>query len=60
MTPDFTAEALGMLAALMLAQSQYLFYKMASEKKMNAGLATHCIGMTAKQIVSGYGVAWPE
>jgi len=33
-TPDFTAEALGMLASLMLAQSQYLFYKMASEKKM--------------------------
>ena len=33
-SPDFTAETLGMLSYLMLAQSQYLFYKMATEKKM--------------------------
>lgn len=33
-SPDFTAESLGMLSNLMLAQAQYLFYKMATEKKM--------------------------
>lgn len=33
-SPDFTAECLGMLSNLMLAQAQYLFYKMATEKKM--------------------------
>ena len=33
-SPDFTAEGLGMLSNLMLAQSQYLFYKMANDKKM--------------------------
>ena len=30
-TPDFTSECLSMLRDLMLAQAQYLFYKMASE-----------------------------
>ena len=33
-SPDFTAETLGMLSNLMMAQAQYLFYKMATEKKM--------------------------
>ena len=33
-SPDFTAECLGMLSNLMLAQAQYLVYKMATEKKM--------------------------
>lgn len=32
--PDFTYEALSCLSNLMLAQAQYLFYKMASDKKM--------------------------
>ena len=31
-SPDFTSETLGMLANLMLAQAQYLFYKMATGK----------------------------
>lgn len=30
---DFTSETLSMLSALMLAQAQYLFYKLATEKK---------------------------
>jgi hypothetical protein len=34
-SPDFTSEALDMLANLMLAQAQYLFYKMATEKKQS-------------------------
>jgi hypothetical protein len=33
---------------------------LAYEKKMNVGHAMHCIGTTAKPIVSEYGVAWPE
>lgn len=31
---DFTAEALGMLSSLMLAQAQYLFYKKALDANM--------------------------
>ena len=34
--PDFTSEVLSMLAALCLAQGQYLFYKLATEKKQSA------------------------
>jgi hypothetical protein len=33
---DFTAESLGMLSNLMLAQAQYLFYKKASDAGMKA------------------------
>ena len=33
-SPDFTNEVLSMLSNLMLAQSQYLFYKMATDNKM--------------------------
>lgn len=33
-SPDFTAESLGTLSNLMLAQAQYLFYKMATSKGM--------------------------
>lgn len=32
-SPDFTNECLSMLSNLMLAQAQYLFYKLATEKK---------------------------
>ena len=34
-SPDFTKESLEMLANLMLAQAQYLFYKLATEKKQS-------------------------
>lgn len=34
-SPDFTSEGLEMLSNLMLAQAQYLFYKMATEKKQS-------------------------
>ena len=37
-TPDFTPETLGMLSSLMLAQSQYLFYKLANDKGMKADI----------------------
>ena len=37
-SPDFTNEALSMLSNLMLAQSQYLFYKMASDNKKSPEL----------------------
>lgn len=33
---DFTGEVLGAMAALCLAQAQYLFYKLATEKKQSA------------------------
>ena len=32
----------------------------ASEKKMSVGRVTHCIGTTAKKIVSESGVVWLE
>ena len=35
---DFTPETLGMLSNLMLAQAQYLFYKMANDNKMKADI----------------------
>lgn len=35
-SPDFTNESLSMLSSLMLAQAQYLFYKLATEKKSSA------------------------
>jgi hypothetical protein len=35
-SPDFTNETLSMLSNLMLAQAQYLFYKLATEKKQSA------------------------
>lgn len=35
-SPDFTNECLSMLSDLMLAQSQYLFYKLASDKGQSA------------------------
>lgn len=35
---DFTAESLGMLSNLMLAQAQYLFYKKAMDAGMKAGV----------------------
>ena len=35
-SPDFTSECLGMLSSLMLAQAQYLFYKLATDKKQSA------------------------
>ncbi len=35
---DFTAESLGMLSHLMLAQAQYLFYKKAFDAGMKAGV----------------------
>ena len=37
-SPELTAESLGMLSNLMLAQAQYLFYKMATDKKMKADM----------------------
>ena len=36
--PDFTKESLSMLSNLMLAQAQYLFYKLATEKKQSADI----------------------
>lgn len=35
---DLTAETLGMLSNLMLAQAQYLFYKKAMDAGMKAGV----------------------
>lgn len=35
---DFTAECLGMLSNLMLAQAQYLFYKKAADAGMKANV----------------------
>lgn len=35
-SPDFTNETLSMLSNLMLAQAQYLFYKLATDKKQSA------------------------
>jgi hypothetical protein len=35
---DFTAESLGMLSNLMLAQAQYLFYKRAMDAGMKSGV----------------------
>lgn len=35
-SPDFTSETLSMLSNLMLAQAQYLFYKLATDKKQSA------------------------
>ena len=34
-SPDFTSETLDCLSNLMLAQSQYLFYKLATDKKQS-------------------------
>lgn len=34
-SPDFTSEVLNMLSNLMLAQAQYLFYKLATDKKQS-------------------------
>ena len=34
-SPDFTSDVLGMLSSLMLAQAQYLFYKLATDKKQS-------------------------
>ena len=35
-SPDFTSESLSMLSNLMLAQAQYLFYKLATDKNQSA------------------------
>ena len=35
-SPDFHIESLSMLSNLMLAQAQYLFYKLATDKKQSA------------------------
>jgi len=35
-SPDFTSESLTMLSNLMLAQAQYLFYKLATDNKQKA------------------------
>jgi len=45
-TVDFTAEALGMLSNLMLAQAQYLFYKKANE----AGMKAATLSKTSMQV----------
>jgi programmed cell death 6-interacting protein len=44
--PDFTKEALEMLANLCLAQAQYLFYKLATDKKQSPEI----LSKTAQQI----------
>ncbi len=38
MSCDFTAESLGMLTNLMLAQAQYLFYKKANDAQMKPAI----------------------
>lgn len=43
---DFTAESLGMLSGLMLAQAQYLFYK----KAMDAGMKPGVLSKVAMQV----------
>jgi hypothetical protein len=45
-TCDFTAESLGTLSNLMLAQAQYLFYKKASD----AGFKAAVLAKTAMQV----------
>jgi hypothetical protein len=52
--PDFTCEALSCLSALMLAQAQYLFYKMASDKKM----APELLSKIALKIASYFSEAY--
>ena len=45
-TCDFTAEALGTLSSLMLAQAQYLFYKKAADQGFKAAI----LAKTAMQV----------
>lgn len=53
-TTDFTNEALSMLSNLMLAQAQYLFYKLATDKKQSAEI----LSKIALQISNYFGQSY--
>lgn len=51
---DFTAESLGMLSNLMLAQAQYLFYKKASDAGMKAQTLSKIVMQVAEYFKKAY------
>jgi hypothetical protein len=51
---DLTAETLGMLSNLMLAQAQYLFYK----KAMDAGMRATVLSKVAMQVADYFKKAY--
>ena len=53
-TVDFTAEALGMLSNLMLAQAQYLFYRKANEAGMKASILSKTSMQVAEYFKKAY------
>jgi hypothetical protein len=53
MSPDFTKENLSMLSNLMLAQAQYLFYRLATQNQKSADI----LAKIAQQISEYFKIA---